>query len=81
MKKVSTQKGKGQPPKKTTPEPKPSMSMFNYQNIHTGTAATHPGILKAKANKAKADSVVAAYKIKAIKEQKAAIKMAKVKPY
>jgi hypothetical protein len=36
----------------------------NLKNIHTGGPESDPGVLKAKANKAKSDSTLAAYKNK-----------------
>ncbi len=48
-------------------------------DIYTGPDSTHPGILKAKANKAKADSAVAAYAKKAAEQKKSAIEKAKKK--
>ena len=44
---------------------KKSSGMYDFQNIHTGDAKSHPGILKAKADKAKRDAVLASYKNKA----------------
>jgi hypothetical protein len=40
--------------------------MNDFKNIHTGSAKTHPGVLKAKADKAKRDSILAEYKKKTV---------------
>ena len=45
--------------------------MYDFQNIHTGPNSTHPGVLKAKADKKKADANLAAYK-KRVEAQKKA---------
>lgn len=47
--------------------------------VHTGTAKTHPGVLKAQADKAKADSSVTAFAKKAKADKAAAIAKAKKK--
>ena len=46
-----------QPPKKSTAK----NTMYNLDKVHTGSAKTHPGVVKAQADKAKRDSVIAAY--------------------
>jgi len=51
--------------------------MYDYQNIYTGPNNTNPGVLKAKADKKKADANLLAYK-KKVDAQKA-IAIAKVK--
>lgn len=48
--------------------------MYDYGNIHTGTNATHPGILKAKADKKKREANLAAYKKKTDAQKSANIK-------
>ena len=53
-------------------QPKPKMQksgnmvskMYDLKNIYTGSSKTNPGVLKAKADKAKSDSVVSSYKKK-----------------
>jgi hypothetical protein len=49
---------------------KKSSGMYDFQNIHTGDAKSHPGILKAKADKAKRDAVLASYKKKSNSKNK-----------
>jgi hypothetical protein len=54
--------------KEVMKQPKPAKSavssMFDYHNIYTGDPKNHPGIVKAKADKVKADSALAVYKNK-----------------
>jgi len=38
--------------------------MYDFKNIYTGSSKTNPGVLKAKADKAKSDSAVSSYKKK-----------------
>lgn len=47
-----------QPPKKQ------KTTMYDFGSVHTGSAKTHPGVLKAQKDKAVQDSVVASYKKK-----------------
>ena len=49
---------------------KKTSGMYDFQNIHTGDPKSHPGILKAKADKAKRDAVLASYKKKANSKNK-----------
>jgi hypothetical protein len=51
--------------------------MYDFQNIYTGPASTSPGVLKAKADKQKADANLAAYKKKVEAQKQLAIKRAK----
>jgi hypothetical protein len=69
----SQKNGGSQPPKKKT------SGMYDYRNIHTGTNATHPGVLKAKADKKKADKNLATYKKNSDAQKAAAIKKAQGK--
>lgn len=55
---AKSQKGGSQPPKKQ------SNTMYNFGSVHTGSASTHPGVLKAQKDKAVRDSVAASYKKK-----------------
>ena len=55
---AKSQKGGSQPPKKQ------SNTMHNFGSVHTGSASTHPGVLKAQKDKAVRDSVAASYKKK-----------------
>lgn len=55
---AKSQKGGSQPPKKQ------SNTMYNFSSVHTGSASTHPGVLKAQKDKAARDSVAASYKKK-----------------
>ena len=55
---AKSQKGGSQPPKKK------SNTMYNFGSVHTGSASTHPGVLKAQKDKAVRDSVAASYKNK-----------------
>jgi hypothetical protein len=65
------------------PKPKPAKSaessMFDYHNIYTGDPKNHPGIVKAKADKVKADSALAVYKKKSDAAKVKAIAVAKSK--
>jgi len=47
--------------------------MYDFQNIHTGPNSTHPGVLKAKADKKKADANLAAYKKRVEAQKKAGV--------
>jgi hypothetical protein len=69
----SQKSGGSQPPKKKT------SGMYDYGNIHTGTNATNPGVLKAQADKKKADANLAANKKKSDAQKAAAIKKAQGK--
>jgi hypothetical protein len=69
-----SQKGGSQPPKKKT------KTGGSYGDIHTGSASTHPGVLKAQADKKKADESATAYAKKAAAQKAAAIAKAKKKP-
>jgi hypothetical protein len=60
---AKSQKGGSQPPKKQT------NTGGSLETIHTGSASTHPGVLKAHADKRKADAAVAAYAAKKKKKQ------------
>lgn len=51
----------------------------SLSNIYTGPAKTNPGVLKAKADKAKADSSVKAYKAKSDSMRQSAVTKAKAK--
>lgn len=51
----------------------------NFSKIYTGPAKTNPGVLKAKADKAKADSSVKAYKAKSDSMRQSAVTKAKAK--
>jgi hypothetical protein len=46
---------------------KDTSSMYNFQNIHTGSSSTDPGVLKAQADKKKRDAAALAYKKKTTK--------------
>jgi hypothetical protein len=70
---AKSQKGGSQPPKKKT------SGMYDYGNIHTGTNATNPGVLKAQADKKKSDENLAAHKKKSDAQKAAAIKKAQGK--
>ena len=48
-------------------------------NIWTGSNATNPAVIKAKADKKKFDAAAAAYAKKAAADKAAAIKIAKIK--
>jgi len=50
--------------KKDSNPPKKEIGMFDYGNIHTGDPSTHPGVLKAKEEKAKQDKILAEYAAK-----------------
>ncbi len=69
--------------KKPIKQPKPAKSavssMFDYHNIYSGDPKKHPGIVKAKADKVKADSALAVYKKKSDAAKVKAITVAKVK--
>lgn len=52
---AKSQKGGSQPPEKK------SNTMYNFGSVHTGSASTHPGVLKAQNDKAVRDSVAASY--------------------
>jgi len=54
-------------------------TMFDYQNVHTGSSSTHPGVKKAKEDKKKADANLKTYKEKIQKQKTEAIKKAQVK--
>lgn len=56
---------------------KKSSGMYDFQNIHTGPNSTHPGVLKAQADKKKADANLAAYKKKVEDQKKQAYLKAK----
>lgn len=72
------QKGGMQLPKKNSES---MMSkMYGFKNVHTGTNATNPAILKAQANKKKSDSILSNYAKKAATEKAAGIAKAKKKP-
>jgi hypothetical protein len=58
---------------------KDTSSMYNFQNIYTGPSSTDPGVLKAQANKKKADANLLAYKKKVQAQKQLAIKKAKSK--
>lgn len=58
---------------------KKAQSGNNLSKIYTGPAKTNPGVLKAKADKAKADSNVKAYKAKSDSIKQSAINKAKAK--
>jgi hypothetical protein len=66
-----------------TPKPiqdtAPKLTMFDYGNIHTGDAKSHPGVLKAKSDKRKSDAAVAEYKSKMEKLRSEAILKAQKK--
>jgi hypothetical protein len=66
---AKSQKGGSQPPKKQT------NTGGSLRTIHTGSASTHPGVLKAQADKKRADAAAADYAKKA-----AALAKAKRKP-
>ena len=53
--------------------------MYDFQNIYTGDPKTSPGVIKAKADRAKSDSAVAAYKKKSDAAKVKAIAVAKMK--
>ena len=53
--------------------------MYDFQNIYTGPDSTSPGVLKAKADKKKADANLLAYKKKAQAQKQLAIKKAQTK--
>jgi hypothetical protein len=59
---AKSQKGGGQPPKKQ------ANVGGSLGTIHTGSAKTHPGVLKAQADKRKATAAVAAYAAKKKKQ-------------
>ena len=71
---AKSQKGGSQPPPK-----KKTNGMFDYESIHTGTDATNPAVLKAQADKKKADANLASYKKKSDAQKAAAIKKAQGK--
>jgi len=50
-------------------QPTPKNTMYNFGSVHTGSAKTDPGVLKAQADKAQRDSVAAAYKANAQKKK------------
>jgi hypothetical protein len=70
---AKSQKGGSQTPKKKT------SGMYDYGNMQNATNATNPGVLKAQADKKKADANVAAYKKKSDAQKTAAIKKAQSK--
>ena len=52
---------KKQPPKKASASAsvgKTKKTMYDFNNVHTGDAKTDPGVLKAKADKAKRDKII-----------------------
>jgi hypothetical protein len=62
------------------PKPKSKVSgMYDFQNIYTGDPKKSPGVVKAKADRAKSDSAVAAYKKKSDAAKAKAIAVAKMK--
>ena len=63
--------------KKTVKKTVNKVGMFD--NIYTGPAKTDPGVLKAQADKKKADANLAAYKVKSDSIKAAAIKKAQKK--
>jgi predicted ribosome-associated RNA-binding protein Tma20 len=63
--------------KKSQPKPKVS-SMYEFQNIYSGDPKKSPGVVKAKSNKAKSDSVAVAYKKKSDAAKVKAIAVAKM---
>jgi len=71
---AKSQNGGSQPPKKNSGNM--VSKMYDYKNVHTGTNATNPGVIKAQADKKKADANLAAYKKKADAQKAAAIKEA-----
>jgi hypothetical protein len=64
--------------KKSQPKPKVS-GMYDFQNIYTGDPKKSPGVVKAKADRAKSDSAVSAYKKKSDTSKSKAIAVAKMK--
>ena len=64
--------------KKSQPKPKVS-GMYDFQNIYTGDPKKSPGVVKAKADRAKSDSVAIAYKKKSDAAKVKAIAVAKMK--
>ena len=64
--------------KKTQPKPKPS-TMYDLQNVYTGDFKKSPAYLKVKADRAKSDSAIAAYKKKSDAAKARAIAVAKMK--
>ena len=62
-------------------QPKPLKNkvsgMYDYQNIYTGDSKKNPGVLKAKADKAKTTSAISAYKKKSDAAKAKAITAAK----
>jgi hypothetical protein len=53
--------------------------MYDFQNIYTGPDSTSPGVLKAKADKAKANANLATFKKKSDAQKQLAIKKAQTK--
>ena len=53
--------------------------MYDYKNIWTGPDSTSPGVIKAKADKKKADANLLAYKKKVNAQKQVAIKKAQSK--
>jgi hypothetical protein len=53
--------------------------MYDFQNIYTGPDSTSPAVLKAKADKKKADANLLAYKKKVQAQKQLALKKAKNK--
>jgi hypothetical protein len=54
-------------------------TMYNFNKIYTGPDSTDPGVLKAKADKKKADANLLLYKKKVDAQKQAAIKKAQSK--
>jgi hypothetical protein len=54
-------------------------TMYNFHKIYTGPDSTDPGVLKAKADKKKADANLLLYKKKVNAQKQAAIKKAQSK--
>ena len=52
--------------------------MYDYGNIWTGPDSTSPGVIKAKADKKKADANLLVYKKKVNVQKEAAIKKAQI---
>jgi FAD synthase len=66
--------GNQEPAKKKT-----VIKVGKFDNIHTGSAKTNPGVLKAQADKKKADANLASYKVKSDSTKAAVLKKAQKK--
>lgn len=65
--------------KKQDPPKKKVSGMYDFKNVHTGSSSTNPGVLKAQADKKKAEANISAYKKKSDMQKSLAIKKAQSK--